>query len=159
MPITPEDETLLRMLLTHVRILALGVIVDDAPYISMLPFALSPSRDALLIHASALAKHSKGLQIEAPFSALIAQPDNPDADPLQLARVTLQGEIARIDRDDARYSAARSAYIAKFPTSVPTFALGDFHLFALSLDKARYVAGFAKAYNLTAERLREILSA
>jgi putative heme iron utilization protein len=146
------------MLLTHVRTLALGVIIDDAPYISMVPFALSPTRDALLIHASALAKHSQGLQIDAPFSALIAQPDNPEADPLQLARVTLQGEIARIDRDDSGYSAARSAYIGKFPTSAPTFTLGDFHLFSLSLDKARYVAGFARTFNLNAERIREILS-
>lgn len=156
---TPEDETLLRMLLTHTRTLALGVLVDDSPYVSLLPFALSPDRAALLVHASTLARHSQGLQIDAPFSALIAQPDNPEADPLQLARVTLQGEIARLDRGHADYAPARAAYIAKFPTSAPTFAMSDFHLYALSLDKARYVAGFARTYNLTADRIRAILAA
>ncbi len=62
-----EDTTLLRDLLLGQRVLSLGVLVDGAPYVGLLPFALAKDRRALLVHASSLARHTRGLVEGAPF--------------------------------------------------------------------------------------------
>lgn len=153
---TPEDESQLRELITHTRVMSLGVLVEAAPYVSLVPIALTWESDRLLIHASSMARHSRGLEEGAMYSGLLHQIDSPSADPLQLARLTIQGFAHRFDRDNPEYPGARDAYLARFPTSAPTFGLADFHLYGLSIARARFIAGFARAYNLTPERLREI---
>src|SRR5512135_431833 len=70
-----EDTTLLRQLLHGSRVLALGVLVDGAPYVGLLPYASSADHRALLVHASGLARHSRGLGDGAPFSALVHGPE------------------------------------------------------------------------------------
>lgn len=154
----PEDTALLTQLLTGERLLSLAVMVDDAPYVGLLPFALSADADALLVHASALAKHTKGLRHGAPYSALIHAPDSPDSDPLQIPRITLTGSVKLLAKDGTEYPAARDAYLAKFPTSTQTFLLADFNLYVLAMEQARFVAGFGKTYNLTAARIRETVA-
>jgi putative heme iron utilization protein len=150
-----DDVTILRDLLTEQRVLALGVVVDDAPYVGLLPFAMRPGFDAALIHASKLAKHTEGLTTGARFSALVHASDHPDADPLQLPRVTLTGTVERLDAAGGDYKAGRTLYLARFPGSEMTFRLGDFHLYALQIEGGRLVAGFGRARNLTPRLLAE----
>ena len=56
-----EAHRLLRDLLDGTRLLALGVLVEGRPYVGQVPFAVWPSRGSLLVHVSALARHSRGL--------------------------------------------------------------------------------------------------
>lgn len=67
----PGNEALLVELLTGQRVLALGVLVEGAPYVGLLPFVLKPDFGGALVHASKLARHSVGLVPGAPFAALI----------------------------------------------------------------------------------------
>ena len=104
-----------------------------------------------------MARHTGGLTEGAPYSLLIHQPDlQPETNPAQLARVTLQGTVTVLERDSDEYLEARSEYLAKFPKSEITFQLGDFHLYRLSLDHCRFVAGFAKTFDLKEDDLADL---
>jgi len=91
--------TTLRRLLTGQRVLSLAVLVEGQPAIGMLPFAVSGDRRGLVVHASGLARHTKGLVDGGPFDALVHASDQPGAEPLQLPRVTLRGTVTRFERD------------------------------------------------------------
>lgn len=150
------DADVLRALIERERILALGVLVDGGPYVGLVPFALAADRCALYVHTSTLARHSRGLAEGAPFSALVHAPDEPDGDPLQVPRVTLNGTVRRLGADEVEHQMARAAYLARFPESEPTFALGDFGLHALEIASGRLVVGFARARNISREDLRAL---
>lgn len=151
-----RDRDLLRRLLTEERILALGVLVDGRPYVGLLPFVADDDFTALLVHVSSLARHSRGMAPGARMSVLVQEPDRPDRDPLQLARVTLEGTVSPLDRDSDSYAAVRDRYIARFPGSARTFALGDFTLYRLEIERGRLVGGFARAATVNREILASL---
>ncbi len=153
--IRSEELELLRGLITGQRMLSLGVLVDGRPYVGLLPFVTRPDFGALVIHASSLALHSKGLTPDAPFGVLIHATDRPDADPLQLPRLSLQGVVRRIPRDQADWAAARDVYIDKYPSSRSIFQLGDFHLYELVVESGRLIAGFGSIHTLNRGTLAE----
>jgi putative heme iron utilization protein len=148
------DKQRLDSLLSDRQVATLAVTIDDGPFASLVPFALTEDSSAALIHASQLAKHSAGLGEGASYSILIHEPDdNPETNPAQLGRVTLSGRVQPIPRDSEDYPAAKAHYLAKFPKSEITFGLGDFVLYALQIERARYVAGFGKTFDLTPDDL------
>lgn len=146
-----EETRLVHDLLTTQRQLALGVLVDGAPWVGLVPFALAPDGGAAWVHVSRLARHTAGLAAGAPCSALLHGPDAPGGDPLQVPRLTLSAVADPLDpaAQAAEHAAARAAYLARFPGSAPTFALPDFRLVALRLAGGRLVAGFARARDLS----------
>lgn len=151
-----EDLDVVRGLLCRVRVLSLGVTVDAEPHVGLLPFVVVPDFGSVLVHASRLARHTRGLLPGAPFSALIHGPDEPDADPLQVPRLTVAGTVQPLARDDRGWEDARRLYLDRFPGSAQTFSLGDFGLYRLQLESGRLVAGFARAVTLRPESFREL---
>lgn len=147
----PQDRDLLKNLLAETRVLSLGVLVDGAPHVGLLPYVVAPDFGSALVHASQLARHGRGLQPGAPFSLLIHGADDPAGDPLQVPRVTISGTVRHVARSDRDWAAARRSYIDRFPTSEQTFLLGDFNLYRLVFEWGRLVAGFARAVNLGPE--------
>jgi len=145
--VNAADAALLRELLEVPRVAALGVLVEGAPYVGLVPFAVAADRQALLIHASRLARHTRGLLAGAPFSALVHAPEAAGADPLQLPRVTFVGTVAPLSGADE--VEARARYLARFPEAEQTFALPDFALHALRIREGRLVAGFARARDVS----------
>lgn len=143
-----QQQTLLRHILLDCRVLSLAVTVDEAPYAGLLPFAARSDFSGLLIHASGLARHAQGLAEGLPFGALIHLPDSPEADPLQIPRVTLQGTVTHLPRGSSEYEAGKSVYTEKFPASAPIFGLGDFNLYALLPEGGRLITGFGGAANI-----------
>ena len=152
----PHDREVLIRLLTETRVLSLGVLVDGKPQLGLLPFVVADDFGSLLVHASQLARHARGLQPGAPFSILIHGPDDPAGDPLQVARVTISGTVQHVAQSDREWAASRRAYIDRFPTSEQTFRLGDFNLYRLHFEWGRLVAGFARAVNLGQESFAEL---
>ena len=153
---TPDQIDSLRTLLEQPRVLSLAVLVETSPYVGLLPYALRPDYGAALIHASKLARHSRGLEDGAPFAVLIHDPATAEMDPLQIPRVSLQGTVELLAKGSPAYAEGRDAYLARFPTSATTFGLGDFDLYWLHFERGRYVAGFAQAINLNDGNLREL---
>jgi hypothetical protein len=156
---TSDQIDALRSLLDRQRVLSLGVLVETSPYVGLLPYALRADYGAALIHASGLARHSRGLQDGAPFALLIHDLLATAADALQVPRVSLQGTVELVAKGGPAYDEGRDAYLARFPSSATTFGLGDFDLYWLHFERGRYVAGFAQAVNLNEKNLRELAAA
>ena len=151
-----EESSLVRNLLTEARVLSLGVLVDGRPHVGLLPFVAATDCRSVFIHASQLARHSRGLQPGSPFSILIHACDEQQNDALQVPRITISGTVQLVAQADADFDAARQAYIDRFPSSEQTFLLGDFNLYRLNFEWGRLVAGFARAITLSPDAFREL---
>ena len=152
----PSQLNLLKELLTARRVLALSVLVDGEPVIGLLPFAVLPDYRALVVHASRLARHSRGLQEGAPFEALIHAPDTPEADPLQIPRVIVQGIVRSLRDEGSDSEATRRTYLKKIPGAEALLGFADFQFHRLEIQRGRLVAGFAQAVSFTSDTLRQI---
>jgi len=151
-----EELSLVRKLLTDSRVLSLGVLIDGKPHVGLLPFVTATDYRSALIHASQLARHSRGLQPGSPFSALIHASDEQQNDALQVPRVTISGTVQLVAQADADFESSRQAFIDRFPSSAQTFHLGDFNLYRLHFEWGRLVSGFARAISLSPDVFREI---
>lgn len=150
---TPDQLALTRALLDDQRVLGLALLVDGAPVIGLLPFVATAGYRALVVHASRLARHSRGLVHGAAFDALIHEPATPDVDPLQVRRLTLRGDVLAIDESMPIHAQFRAAYLEKFPEAEPITHLGDFAFFVLRVTGGRLVTGFGGAANVTDDTL------
>ena len=146
----------IRDIMASHRVLGLAVIVDGDPEASLLPYALRPDFGAVYVQASGLARHSRGLQPGARVGVLIHENEQPDADPLQTRRLTVQATVAVLDRESDAFAAARAIFVARFPGAEMTLSLGDFNLYGLTLGRGRYVAGFGQAFNLGPETFKDV---
>jgi hypothetical protein len=153
MPMTPEQLDAVRDLLAHSRVLSLALVVDGAPVIGLLPFAVTPDYLALVVHASRLARHTRGLNGGAPFDALVHEPVIDGVDALQVKRLTLRGTVHAPEPGSPAHDVIRQVYLGAFPEAEPIAALGDFSFFVLLIDAGRLVTGFGAAANVTSETL------
>jgi len=153
-----EESSLVKKLLTESRVLSLGVLVDGRPHVGLLPFVVEAGYGSALIHASQLARHSRGLQPGSPFSILIHAREEEEHDALQVPRITISGTVQLAAQADADFEAARQAYIDRFPSSEQTFLLGDFNLYRLHFEWGRLVSGFARAITLSPDTFKELSS-
>lgn len=146
-------------LLRGTRVLSLAVAAEGEPLVGLLPFALSPRGDALIVHASELARHSRGLLEGAPFDALIHQPETPEQDPLQVPRLTLRGRVRPLEASGPDQDEARRAYLERLPAAEPILGMGGFRLYRLEVEGGRLVAGFARAMDVEPEDLAQLTGA
>ena len=158
MAMSREQLDAVRDLLTSSRVLALALVVDQAPVIGLLPFAATPDSRGLVVHASRLARHSSGLQAGASFDALIHEPVVQGVEALRVKRLTLRGDVLPLEPDTPVHSAARAVYLMKFPEAEPVTTLGDFAFFLLRVQGGRLVTDFGAAANVTAETLSALAS-
>lgn len=152
----PEELGLVKNLLSDCRVLSLGVLVDGRPHVGLLPFVAATDYRSALIHASQLARHSRGLQPGSPFSALIHACEEQQHDALQVPRVTISGTVQLVAQADADFESSREGFIGRFPSSAQTFHLGDFNLYRLQFEWGRLVTGFARAITLSPDSFREL---
>ncbi|MDO8276246.1 MAG: pyridoxamine 5'-phosphate oxidase family protein [Serpentinimonas sp.] len=166
MSLTDTDLHLLQRLLQAQRLAALATLHKGEPAVSMVPFALLPECGSAVVHVSRLATHSKDM-LEHPAVALLMMADaqtgvqtdaQADDNPLARPRLSLKGRALPCPVDSPRYAAARAAYQERLPEAQELFAFPDFALFVVELQSARFVAGFGRAYALTAERWRAVLA-
>lgn len=142
-----SEQTLIRLLRTQ-RVAALGTLRDGGPLVSQVLFAAAPDFSMYFMHISRLAQHTQDILGDPRVSLMIADTDDGIGDPLVLARVSIRGEAAIIVPGTGEYAAARAGYLAKFPQAAVNFQLGDFALYGIEPQAARYVAGFGKVFNL-----------
>jgi hypothetical protein len=153
---SPDQIEALRELLTASRVLSLALIVDEAPVNGLLPFAVTPDYRALVVHASQLARHTKGLTDGAPFDALLHEPVVGATDALQVKRATLRGVVRVPEAGTPAHDALRRVYLMKFPDAEPITALGDFAFYVLLIEGGRLVTGFGAAANVTRDTLEAL---
>lgn len=148
-----NHETLQKLarLLREQRVASLGTLRDGAPLVSMTLFTTAPDLSCFYILASTLAQHTQDFLKDRRVSLMIAETDPGEGDPQTLARLSIRGEILSLPQGETEYEAARILYLEKYPASRVLFDFKDFALYRLTLQSARFVAGFAQAYNLTVQ--------
>lgn len=146
----------IRGLLQEARVLSLAVLVDGEPEAALLPFTHREDYGALYVQASGLARHARGLQSGARVGVLVHANDTPDADPMQLSRLSVHATVAVLDKASKEFASAGARFIARFPGAEMTLGLGDFNLYELTLGRGRYVEGFARAFNVGPDTFRTV---
>jgi putative heme iron utilization protein len=152
----PASELTLVRILRNMRIAALGTIHDGEPNLAMVAIAVESDFSAFYIHVSKLGRHTGDMEKDPRVSLLLAEADDGRADPQTLARVSLQGMAEVVTRTDSHYAQIKHTYLQRFPEAEPLFSLGDFNLWRITPKSGRFVAGFARAFNLVPEALKKV---
>jgi putative heme iron utilization protein len=134
---------------------ALGTLRAGAPFVSMVPYALAAG--GFVVHVSALAAHTRDMLADARVSLMVAQAEDGASSPLGLMRVSVQGLAQQVPADAPELAALKAAYLARFPDAEPMFGFGDFSIFLIRAESARFVAGFGQAHSLTGAALLRLL--
>jgi nitroimidazol reductase NimA-like FMN-containing flavoprotein (pyridoxamine 5'-phosphate oxidase superfamily) len=138
----------LRNLLLKERIAHLGTLRNGAPMVSMTLFMPEKDFSAFYVHVSRLAWHTQDMAHDPRVALSIAETDDRRADPFTLMRVTIRGEAAQM------VGGPKEAWLARFPEQAINFELADFSFWKIAPRDARFVAGFGRIHNLSAEELR-----
>jgi heme iron utilization protein len=154
-----ELQQKLSQILRANRIGALGTLRNGAPSVSMVTYTAAEDFSAFYLHVSHLAQHTQDMEKDKHVSLMIFEPDDGREDPQSLARVTIRGNAEAMPMGVPGYMPARDLFLARFPRSGPMFEFGDFDLWRILPKGGRFVAGFAKAFNLTADSLLEAAKA
>jgi len=134
------QQDVLNLLITC-RIGFLSTQGKHGPESSMAPFVLHG--DSILLHLSALARHTTNLSAHPAAGLMICTPETAMASPLALPRLSLQGDVCPLA--DAQREQARSAYLEKLPEAEALFSFADFRLYRLSPAHIHWVGGFGSA--------------
>lgn len=146
----------LRKLIDTERVLTAAVLVDTELVAALLPYAVGRDHTSLIVQVSGLARHAKGLQHGASIGLLVHQAATPDLDAMQVPRLSVQAVVNVLERDSQAFDEAAARLVSRFPAASTTTALGDFRICVLTLGRGRYVQGFARAVNVTAETFRAL---
>lgn len=161
MPHEPRLTRALRDLLATRRVAALGTLDaqrHDQVCVSMVPFARLAGEGCLVVHVSGLAAHTHNLLAHPQVSLMVMAAEVEGAPVHALPRVTLDAVAQLPKRNSPAWTAARAAYLARFPETEPMAALGDFMFVLLRPTGARQVAGFGAARNVDADELARVLA-
>jgi heme iron utilization protein len=136
-----------RKLLREGRSGALATLMPPRqdPYCSLVNVATLPDGAPLLL-LSRLALHTRNLLHDPRVSLLLDE--RKEGDPLEGARVMLQGTVA--PTADGR---ARGRYLARQPEAEMFVDFADFGFYRMTLEGAHLVAGFGRIVDLTASDL------
>jgi len=152
--VNAEERQKLASLIRGQRWAALATLAEGAPAASMVAYVPEADFGGFLLHLSRLAPHTRNLLADPRASLAITEPDPGRGDPQTLARVTIHGTVLQLPRDSHEYAAGRALYLQRLPDAERLFGFGDFMLFRLVPDGARYIGGFARAWSLGGEELR-----
>jgi putative heme iron utilization protein len=133
------------------RTAALGSVLDGHPLVTFVLYNPTPDLSGFDLHVSRLAQHTRALARDPRVGLLIAQPDSPRRNPQTLDRIAIQGHAEPIADGDPAFDIARESYIRRFPQSALNFELGDFFLVRIRPASARFISGFGKIFDLSAD--------
>ena len=151
-----ESRETLRRIVQSTSVGALGTTGKDRPLVSMVPVALDDGR--ILVHVSGLAVHSTQMRDDPRVSVMLMQPQQPGASALALPRITIAPSAREIAKNTDDWSGAKSTYLRRHPAAEMLFGFGDFALFELEIESARFVAGFGAAFDVSVDEIREALA-
>ena len=156
-PIRPTDDearALARELLARATFASIGVVEPGTgyPLVSRIAFGLDPQGGRPVFLASELSFHSKALAHDPRATMLVGEPPA-KGDPLAFPRVTLIGDVTRIDRSSRERDALRAPWLERHPKAQLYIDFGDFHFFKMEVRRANLNGGFGKAFVLDAADL------
>ena len=142
--------------LLHQRQAMLATVHEGNPHAGMVAATGTPDGQAILLHLSQLAAHTRHLLVHPAVALLWCEPDRADvADVQTLARLTVYGQAQLVARDAAEYASLQAIYLRRFPAATMLFDFRDFNLFKVVIDHGRFVGGFGQALNLSTAALQQ----
>ncbi|MFN8413094.1 MAG: pyridoxamine 5'-phosphate oxidase family protein [Anaerolineales bacterium] len=151
-----QSEKILTHIIRTTRIASLSTVRDEEPFSSMVAFVPAEDFSAFYIHVSRLAQHTVDMKKNKRVSLLITETDDGRPDPQTLARVSIRGSAEMLENGAPGYTPLKEMYLARFPEAAQIFQLADFNFWRIKPKGGRFVAGFAKAYNITVETLQKV---
>ena len=104
---------------------------------------------AFAVLLSGLAPHTRHLEREPRAQIMLLEDEAETRQPYARRRMTLECDVTRLAREDARSDALFERLQARFGSIVPLLrGLNDFHVFVFTPGQGRFIAGFGKAYRL-----------
>ncbi len=146
-----ESRGLLRSLIKKARIAHLATLRGGAPMASMTLYIPAPDFSAFYVHVSRLAWHTQDMQHDPRVALSIGETDDGRPDPFTLMRVTIRGEATNLQAD----LSMKEAWLARFPEQAINFQLADFSFWKIHPRDARFVAGFGRIHNISADELAQ----
>lgn len=150
-----QSEKLLAHIIRNIRLASLGTLRDSTPFVSMVAFVPANDFSAFYIQVSRLAQHTTDMQKDKHVSLMVSEVDDGRNDPLTLARVSIRGVAELMPPGEPGYNPVKSMYLQRFPEAERLFELGDFEMWRILPKGGRYIAGLAKAYNVTPESFKK----
>lgn len=138
-------------LIAQGRLATLGVLDPEDGFPLTSRIAVIEDGGTVMFLASDLSAHSKALAADDRASVLLGEPGK--GDPLAHPRLTLVGRVARLPRDDRFHPVLREKWLQKHPRAELYIDFADFHFHRIKPERALLVAGFGKAYVLSADDL------
>ena len=151
-----QSEKLLAQLIRNTRTAALATLRDEAPQTSMVAVLPADDFSAFHIFVSRLAQHTVDMKMDKRVSLLFCETDDGRDDPQTLARVSIRGSAEPIENGEPGYTPLKEQYLVRFPSAEPLFSLMDFNFWRIKPKGGRFVAGFAKAINITPQALIKV---
>jgi heme iron utilization protein len=142
-----ETAGLLKRLLAKERTAHLATLRGGAPMVSMTLFMAERDFSAFHVHVSRLAWHTQDMMQDARVALSVAETDDGRADPFTLMRVTVRGEAVHLT------DGPKDAWLERFPEQAINFDLADFSFWRIVPRDARFIAGFGRIHNLSAQEL------
>ena len=121
--------------------------------VSMTLFMAEGDFSAFYVHVSRLAWHTQDMLQDPRVALSVAETDDRRPDPFTLARVTIRGEAAQVENEDPDFENLKTDWLARFPQQEINFELADFSFWRIVPRDARFVAGFGRIHNLSADDL------
>jgi putative heme iron utilization protein len=122
--------------------------------VSMTLYMPSKNFSAFYVHVSALAWHTQDLKGDGRCALSIADTDDGRPDPFTLMRVSIRGEAFNLPNDHREFSSLKKTWLSRFPEQAINFELADFSFWRIAPADARFVAGFGRIHNLSADALK-----
>jgi len=135
----------------------LATIADDqTPAASYAPLAWLDGYCYLFL--SELAMHTRNLKRCSSISLMLIEAEADAANPFARRRITMNGSVIVIARDDPLFDPVLAEFHRRFGKIMRVIEpLPDFSLFRVCLQAGRFVRGFGQAYDLSGERLDELV--
>lgn len=150
-----ESRQVLVHLLKDLRVASLGTLREGYPSVSMVLFATAPDFSEIYIHISRLARHTQDVRKDERVSLMIAEQDDGGANPGNLARLSIRGEVTILPPEETDFESVKTNYLEKLPFSASCFELADFSLYRIKPLSARFFVRFGRIFNLLADDIKE----
>ncbi len=149
--LTERTKALHNLLASQQTLLLSTASVTGIPDLGYAPY-LRDQAGCFYIFISELAAHTANLFANPQASVMFVRPESESRNLFARERAIFQCTVKEIDRNDANFSTQVKALQDQFGEVVSLLrSLSDFHLFALSPESGRYVAGFGQSYTVNTQ--------
>jgi putative heme iron utilization protein len=150
---TTLAEDLHRLLESQHTLLLATASPEGRPDISYAPSVRGP-KGCFYIFISELAAHTAHLRQNPKASVMVMEPEAQSRNPFARERATFQCRAREVSPGESGHAQQLDRLQEQFGQTVALLrSLPDFHLFELSPDNGRYVAGFGRAFKISVEDL------